>query len=746
MKRITLLFSIFFLFRLAATAQISSGGKPLPLIFTRSAMPVLFEEMPAFDVAEELRLDSLTGEDMRGSFRFAYKFMTDFTPQNSGTSFTLADGTRVWRLGIRSVGAYSINLLFSEFEIPPGARLFLYNKSQTHVLGAFTHRNNSELRILPVSPVDGDEIIVEYQEPANVPFAGILRVGEVNHAYRSFRDREPTDVNGSYSCMLPLACLPDDPVVTDELGRSVVLLIIDGQRFCTGVMVNNTDNNGKPYLLTASHCINYNFSITDPEEFHVQAGTVVTFFNYNSPLCETIVRATEELTMASAKLVAMNEAHDMALLELLETPPAYYQPYYAGWTLAEEPEAPYFNIHHPQASLKRYNWLDDGISLTTYKTMGFATDAHWYVNRWTQGSTAGGSSGSPLFDNEGSIIGLLTGGSSSCARPESDYFYAFHPCWQPDEEKSLQLKHWLNPSGKAVTKWGGLNPYTESETCERLSHVKQSGIQEEITMTTIPDSHETIPLFGNNPYDATTYVEGYDVAGNALVYGVYLVTPSVGNSYEGLEVEVHLYGGGETPGELLHAEPFLPTYTDWDRESGSFTEREKSLRRTQENFVRFSKPVEVKDRFYIGYRILSAPEKCYFAAFNLPEREGAENTTWLFYDKKWIEASAHPKRAMATSLFVDPVVQREDKSGNTGMDRDDQVLVSLSADRSQLYLLLPDGINQGELAVMDIQGRVLQTSSLRNQQETIPLISYSPGVHLLKITFNNNQVVKKVLF
>ena len=129
--------------------------------------------MPYFDLKEQLHQDSLEAQDLKSGFRFAYKFITDYTPENSGIHFTTADGTRVWRLGIHSANAYSINLLFSKYELPEGASLFLYNADQTQIIGSFNHLNNSEQGILPIRPIDGDRVIVEYQEPENVAFHAI---------------------------------------------------------------------------------------------------------------------------------------------------------------------------------------------------------------------------------------------------------------------------------------------------------------------------------------------------------------------------------------------------------------------------------------------------------------------------------------------------------------------------------------------------------------------------------------------
>ena len=42
---------------------------------------------------------------------------------------------------------------------------------------------------------------------------------------------------------------------------------------------------------------------------------------------------------------------------------------------------------------------------------------------WGEGATEGGSSGSPLVNADtGKVVGVLTGGFSSCAQPLPDYY------------------------------------------------------------------------------------------------------------------------------------------------------------------------------------------------------------------------------------------------------------------------------------------------------------------------------------
>lgn len=742
MKKLVVLFSLCLLISGHLTGQISHGGKPLPMTISGTRSGGLFKEMPSFDVEEQLRIDSLNESDMRSGYHFAYKFMTDFTPENSGTRFTLADGTRVWRLGIRSNGAYSINVLFAEYEVPEGAQLFLYTPDQTHIVGSFNHLNNSELAMLPVSPVRGDELIIEYQEPANVPFHGKLKVGEVNHDYRGLKEYEPQGDNRFFWCMEPLACLQQSTDKYNEIGRSVVLIVINGETACTGTLINNTENDGKPYILTASHCLNNQFEIKNPD-YEKIAGHIVVFFNYESPLCNPIMRGTEEMSMASTSFRATNENTDMALLELLETPPVYYQPYYAGWNAKDQGTAPYTGIHHPNASVKRVS-ITEHVVTDNYPEPIFIKNAHWRVNEWTAGSTAGGSSGSPLFDDNNRIIGGLSGGQSSCSQPFNDFYYMLARSWSYSSDTDKQLKRWLDPANRnKELLCNGLDPYSATPAI-RLSNISESGKTSTIETTAL-SSPATGPAFGNNSLGMTEFVEIYKTTGNARIFGTYLVNPSITNS-KNIDIEITVYSGSDKPEVLLHTESFKPKFVTLKKKEDTFIDSLKPLNRDQESFVAFSKPVDVSGTFFVGYKIRSVASGGSFSVFNLPKGETSKNTAWVRYNEQWIEATAHPASPMSTSLFVDPVIQYTTASANTPIENDSPIRIFVGTTPQTVHILLPEDIRQARYSIITTDGRTLQNGIVYPGENRVATPSATTGLYLIQVTYNNKSFTQKILF
>ena len=739
-----LFWAIGLLMTLPLVAQVSHGGHPLPLSALRSATAnaQLFETLPSFDLQAQLRIDSLEQTDLRDGFHFAYKFMTDYTPDNSGVRFTTAEGTKVWRLGIHSAGALSLNVLFSQYELPEGAQLFLYNADQSTVLGAFNHLNNSELGLLPVAPIEGDSLIIEYQEPASAAFRGRLCVGEVNHGYRSLRGLEPNVNTSSNSASPAVICYQDSDEQLEQLRRSVVLLIIDGTTGCTGVLLNNTAQDGRPYLLTASHCLNKLFQLKNPDYEEI-AGKIVCFYHYESPFCGTILRGTEELSTASAHYRAVDEEGDMALLELLETPPVYYQPYYAGWSIQAQSQGLFTGLHHPNYTVKRF-CLTDQVEPATFdiSEIKFYEQAHWHVSDWQIGYTNAGSSGSPLFNAQGEVIGALTGGNSSASNPKNDYYYRLSATWDIKEEPNRQLSCWLNPQADGQQTCAGLDPY-EAAPAIRLSNVAASGHQEEAEAALYEAGSEA-PLFGNNPSGVEAFAEAYQANGEATLYGTYIVTPSCGSAYAQMEVEITVYAGDPTPSTLLYKERFKPTYTNLALTNKDFQESTKPLNRSQETFVPFSQPVAVSGTFYVGYQFVQMDDT-YFAAYSLPKGMSTQNTAWLQTADGWKPAPEVQDVGYSTSLFIDPVIRYGGSVANeTVATHKDLPLISQGASKGVYHVWLPDGYEQAVYQLTAATGQVVAEGVLRGAASTLHLQATMKGIHLLTVRCGQHAQTLKI--
>jgi hypothetical protein len=235
---------------------------------------------------------------------------------------------------------------------------------------------------------------------------------------------------------------------------------------CTGVLINNTYEDGKAYVLTAAHCM-----------FNWQNGAynqVVFYFNYESPSCEG-PDGIDYHTISGAKLLATGDTSeneldadslDFALLELSIAPPDSLTPYFAGWNRSPTPPAMSATIHHPRADVMKISHDDDAAD-TSYHTWPYFRElkygSFWRIKDWEVGTTEAGSSGGPLFNQSRQVVGILTGGQASCSYNVNDYFTRFDLAWDYYPDTLRQLKYWLDPAGTGAVSLGGYDPYGQDE-------------------------------------------------------------------------------------------------------------------------------------------------------------------------------------------------------------------------------------------------------------------------------------------
>ncbi|UPT68826.1 MAG: hypothetical protein M0D57_09475 [Sphingobacteriales bacterium JAD_PAG50586_3] len=119
-------------------------------------------------------------------------------------------------------------------------------------------------------------------------------------------------------------------------------MVVNGSGFCTGSLLNNTLNDGKPYFLSAYHC-------------GTNANNWVFRFNYNSTNCANDVGGITTQSVSGATYRAGASASDFTLFELSSTPPANYGVYYAGWNRSNIAPTSGASIHHPSGDVKKYH-------------------------------------------------------------------------------------------------------------------------------------------------------------------------------------------------------------------------------------------------------------------------------------------------------------------------------------------------------------------------------------------------------
>ena len=270
----------------------------------------------------------------------------------------------------------------------------------------------------------------------------------VVHGYRDINGWYPVKVNESGACNMDVIC-PDGQPWSNEIKS--VARILAGGGLCTGTLVNNTQQDGTPYFLTANHC--------GPTGM----GSAVFKFNYDSPVCGSQTSANSQSSSGNSingsTFRASKADSDFGLVELNTTPPASYSIYYAGWDNSGNIPQSAVGIHHPSGDVKKISFDDD--VLQSSNGLSSVSNSEWRIELWERlTTTEGGSSGSGLWNENFHLVGQLHGGQASCGNSVNDYYGKFSMSWDGNGSSSAsqRLQNWLDPQNTGVTSLDGYDP------------------------------------------------------------------------------------------------------------------------------------------------------------------------------------------------------------------------------------------------------------------------------------------------
>ena len=437
-------------------AQQSIGGLPYSFQHDGYTSDQLKDMRLAVPDLQSVRNEDVINDKQGLPLRISKLVEAPFSLDNSGRWYNLPGGDRLWKLKIYAKGAQAINFQYSNFNMPEGAKLYIYNEERSDVQGAYTSLNNKDAKLFATGNVIGDVVILEYFEPARSKNKGIIDISHIGYVYR--HALHPAIETRADPCEVDVNCSPEGDNWQDEKRGVVRILLTSGgsQFWCSGSLVNNTALDCKPYILTALHCgVN-----SSANEFNLY----IFYFNFERAGCGSGTAPTNQSITGSTKRADSgdgggNSGSDYLLVEVNSSIPAAYNPYYNGWSAQNTASSSGVSIHHPAGDEKK---ISAYTSPLTSSQWGSVAGSHWRVI-WSattngHGVTEGGSSGSPIFNNNGLVVGQLTGGSSFCTSPNSPDLYgkmSYNWTSNPGDD----LKDWLDPTNSgSLTLAGADNP------------------------------------------------------------------------------------------------------------------------------------------------------------------------------------------------------------------------------------------------------------------------------------------------
>ncbi|MCW5520047.1 T9SS type A sorting domain-containing protein [Aureitalea sp. L0-47] len=444
----------FFLFSIIITSFAQEGQDYYPVSWEHNLRSVTPIELSPLDLTQIHQQDLINDRDKSLPWRYGVNRSLQIDIQQQGELTVLPNGDKVWQMAIHSPEAINLSVNFRELYMPQGGRLHFFNDDGTDLSRTYTQNSNRPDLRLGSWFVEGDIIRIEYFEPAVVQEDASLLLEGLIHGYRMGQVTTFVDgmrgLNDSGDCNYDVNCPigEDFDDKKDLVKKAVALLNLGNGYLCSAVLMNNTARDKTPFLLTGNHCLEN----SDPALWSVR-------FNWVSPnpVCGTEGDSGDiqtNFTMSGAELKANNSLSDFALVELFDEIPGTWDVAFAGWDNTDEIPLFEVGIHHPNGDIMKVCRDDSG----AIKENANGTEV-WLIkgvsvgngDGWEIGTTESGSSGSPLFNESGHVIGQLYAGQAFCEGTQNngdyDIYGRFGISWNAGPDANSRLMEWLDPDG-----------------------------------------------------------------------------------------------------------------------------------------------------------------------------------------------------------------------------------------------------------------------------------------------------------
>lgn len=314
------------------------------------------------------------------------------------------DGMGIWTTSLQAEGATALRLELSQFSLPPGVALYLYNDAQ-QAHGPYTGKGPHDNGRFWTHTVFGDHVWIQLHID-NVDTTKLERVrfeiSQVGHLGERFglakRVADKADCSANLSCVENAECYGWDDILSSArraVARTIINLGNGYISYCSGGLLNDTDSSSqKAWFLTAEHCVDEG-----------DISSLESFFQYQSP-CGSCNASSVDSVIGASIRVAGTDA-DFALLELSGLPSGGRLMGWSNGNVESQIGTNLYRISHPQGQPQ---------ALSQHMVEDHNSSKYIYA-RTVLGTTEGGSSGAPIFKDDRKVVGVYSGvtnGSSRC--------------------------------------------------------------------------------------------------------------------------------------------------------------------------------------------------------------------------------------------------------------------------------------------------------------------------------------------
>ncbi len=321
-------------------------------------------------------------------------------------------GKFVWAATITSPGAQAIRLHIEDFSVPGNTELYVLGDNG-QADGPYVARGRNGNGDFWSRTIVGETATVMLTYKGNRPHINkgrtAFRVSEIAHVRGrptvDLRNHDSWPCSDNASCLVDAQCGGTNNAVNDAKAGVAKLEWITGQfvNTCTGGLIADTDTGSQiPLMLSANHC--FSSSISNLE----------TWFNYTTGSCNgacpdgLVTGGTPPPSDTVGMTVdATNNSSDYTIFTLSQAPPV--GAVFMGWNNTPVANINGTNLYRiSNANFGPQVYSEHQVDTGSPTCSGIPRGA-WIYSQDQLGATMGGSSGSPVVNSSGQIVGQLTG-------------------------------------------------------------------------------------------------------------------------------------------------------------------------------------------------------------------------------------------------------------------------------------------------------------------------------------------------